>query len=305
MESNQLYYLALSVGFALSIVALITVMVSPKTNSSQFYISNTEHLSPKMVKFVNLFGGDMLSLLPSTVQKNSIASKEVDEVFKASGNPWGVTKLEFFTLRVAYGLVYLIGGAIFSVSFIAMNPTGNSMIFLPIVGILAFLGWNKPISTYRKIAKERDVDFKKHFPEMLDYLTMIMGDGTYTFANALDVVIPYLPESAVKEEFKKVTDSINAGLTTEIALRGLANRVPSESLQAFVNAVNNANSLNTPMDDLMRTRAKKSREDLMNEIELVIQGLPTKTMLTIAPATIISMLTILMVPVIIALLSTI
>jgi len=53
----------------------------------------------------------------------------------------------------------------------------------------------------------------------------------------------------------------------------------------------------------MRTRAKKSREDLTNELELIIQDLPTKTMLTVAPATILSMLLIFMVPVIVALMS--
>jgi hypothetical protein len=58
------------------------------------------------------------------------------------------------------------------------------------------------------------------------------------------------------------------------------------------------------MEGLMRTRAKKSREDLLNELELIIQDLPTKTMLTVAPAAIISMLLIFMVPVIVALLQT-
>lgn len=139
---------------------------------------------------------------------------------------------------------------------------------------------------------------------MLDYLTMIMSDGTYTFANAIEVVIPYLSESAVKTEFVRVTNSINSGMTVEQALIDLSQRLPSPALEAFVVAVNNANALNTPMEGLMRTRAKKSREDLLNELELIIQDLPTKTMLTVAPAAIISMLLIFMVPVIVALLQT-
>ena len=179
-----------------------------------------------------------------------------------------------------------------------------SLVKVFLIFALGFLGWNKPISTYRKVAKGRESDFKKHFPELLDYLTMIMSDGTYTFANAIEVVLPYLPESAVKREFTQVTDSINAGMDTESALMALADRLPSPALEAFVNAVNNANKLNTPMDDLMRTRARKSREDLLNEIELVIQGLPTKTMLTVAPATILSMLLIFLVPIVVSLLTT-
>lgn len=298
MSGTQIYHLALAVGFSISLVTLIAVLLSSRTNSTHFYMSNTEHLDPKMVKVVNLIGGDLLSILPKNVQKRNISDKEINDVFKASGNPWGVTKLEFLALRVSYGFIASIIGFLF-----VMLVRPGLMLGTLIVLALTFLGWNKPLSEYRKIAQNKEKDFKKHFPEMLDYLTMIMSDGTYTFANAIEVVLPYLPDSAVKSEFTKVVDSINSGMTTEEALIELSGRLPSPALEAFINAVNNANTLNTPMDGLMRTRAKKSREDLTNELELLIQDLPTKTMLTVAPATILSMLLIFMVPVIVALMS--
>lgn len=299
MTGNETYFLMLSIGFALSVVALIAVLVSKKTNSTHFYIGQTEHLDPKMVKVVNLIGGDLLSLVPKSVQKRSISNKEVEDVFKESGNPWNVTKMEFLALRIAYAFIFtLIAGL-----FVIITQPG--LILGTIIAlILAYLGWNRPLSQYRSIAKKRSDDFKKHFPEMLDYLTMIMSDGNYTFANAIETVLPYLPDSAVKEEFTKVTDSVNAGMNMETALNELSGRLPSPALEAFVKAVNNANQLNTPMDGLMRTRAKKSRQDLLNDIEMIIQGLPTKTMFTVAPATILSMLVIFMVPVVVALLGT-
>ena len=299
MSGSSTYYLMLSFGFAVSLVSLITVILSPKTNSTHFYISNTDKLDPNIVKVVNLLGGDLLSIVPSNVQKRSISSKEIDDIFKASGNPWGVTKLEFMVLRIAYGFIRMVLGILFT---LLVQP--GLPLTIVIILALGFLGWNKPVSTYRSIAKDKERDFKKNFPEMLDYLTMVMSDGNYTFANAIEIVLPYLPDSAVKVEFKRVTNSINAGMDVEIALKELAGRLPSPALEAFVNAVNNANTLNTPMDDLMRVRAKRSREDLKNEIQLVIQSMPTKTMLTIAPAAIFSMLLIFMVPVIVALLQT-
>lgn len=299
MNGSTLYYLALSVGFACSLVFLIAMILSPKTNSTHFYISNADKLDPKIVKVVNLLGGDLLSLVPNKIQRKSINSKEIDDLFKASGNPWGVTKLEFFALRLAYCFIYVIIGIIF-----AMLVQPGLMFAFIIIFALTYLGWNKPVSTYKVIAKDKGVDFKKHFPELLDYLTMVMSDGTYTFANAIEVVLPYLPESAVKMEFTKVTDSIGAGMDIEVALKELGNRLPSPALEAFISAVNNANTLNTPMDDLMRVRAKRSREDLKNELQLFIQSLPTKTMLTIAPAAIFCMLLIFMVPVVVALLQT-
>lgn len=298
MGGTDLYFLSLSIGFALSVVAFIAVLFSKKTTSTHFYMGESKGIDPKIIKAVNMFGGDLLSLIPKSVQKRSMSSKDLNDVFKESGNPWNVTKMEFLALRAAYGFIYTIIGVLFA---LIIQP--GMLSFVMILG-LSFLGWNKPMSYYKSVAKKREKDFKKHFPEMLDYLTMIMSDGNYTFANAIETVVPYLPESAVKEEFTKVTDSINAGINTETALNELAERLPSPSLEAFVRAVNNANQLNTPMNDLMRTRAEKSREDLMNEIEMIIQTLPTKTMLTIGPATIGSMLAIFLVPVVIALLDT-
>lgn len=296
MTSSSTYFLALAIGLSISLVALLAILASPKTDSTHFYLSKTDKIDPKMVKVVNLLGGDLLSMVPKEAQKRSVNNKEVNDIFRASGNPWGVTKIEFMALRVAYAFVAAIIGILFS---IIISP-GFSLSMLIII-TLGYLGWNKPISEYKKIAEERDADFKKHFPEMLDYLTMIMSDGNYTFANAIETVLPYLPESAVKEEFTKVTDSINAGMGTEATLNELSKRLPSPALEAFVNAVNNANKLNTPLDSLMRNQAEKSREDLLNEIELIIQTLPTKTMLTVAPTAIFSMLVIFLVPVVVAL----
>lgn len=300
MSNNEVYFLMLSIGFSLSLVLLLAILFSKKTKSSNFYIGNTKHIDPKMVKVVNLLGGDLLSLVPKSVQKKSISDKKINDLFKESGNPWNVTKMEFLALRAAYSFIYVLVGAAFT---LIIQPG------IPIAGIiliaLGYLGFNKPISEYKSIAKKRSTDFKKNFPELLDYLTMIMSDGNYTFANAIEAVLPYLPESAVKEEFTKVVDNVNAGINIETALNNLSDRLPSPALEAFIKAVNNANQLNTPMDGLMKTRAKKSREDLINELELIIQGLPTKTMLTVAPAAIFSMLAIFLVPVIVALMEAI
>lgn len=302
MTGTQIQFIALSIGLSISIIGLVLVLKSPKTNSAQFYLSNTEKLDPMIVKFVNMLGGDMLSMIPQSTQKRSISNKEIDELFQKSGNPWNVTKLDFFALRVAYGLLGLLVGAGFSLLASVGLTFGIVMTLL-----MGYLGWNRPVSVYKGVAKNREKDFLKNFPELLDYLTMIMGNTsyTYTLGNALEIALQYIPDSAVKVEFTRVVDSINTGMPTEQALQALANRLPTPALQSFVNAVNNANKLNSPMNDLMEKRAKKSREDILNETELIIQALPSKTMLTVGPASILSMIAILMIPVVVALLSSI
>ena len=140
MTSTQLYHLGLSTGLGVSIVSLIAVIFSPKTNSTQFHLSNSEHLSPMIVKVVNLFGGDLLAMLPSSLQKQSISNKEINDLFQSSGNPWGVTKLDFFALRVAYAFIGIIVAAAFG--FLA--DTG--IIFVGMFILLGGLHWNLNLS---------------------------------------------------------------------------------------------------------------------------------------------------------------
>lgn len=288
--------LGLSFGFAITLVAFILYITSPKSNTSQVYLSNTEHIDPKMVKFIETVGGDVLDLIPGKLREHTMSNKEVQEVFKTSGNPWRVTELDFFVLRVSYGFIYSVIGLFFSL-IVGLSLLQSLFI---IVG-LGFVGWNKPVSEYRKIAEERSKDFKKYFPELLDYLTMELSTGG-TLSNAIEVAVPYVPESAVKEEFEQVIHDINAGMTIEASLNDLSQRVPSVALEAFVKAVNNANKLDTPMNDLLRARARNTRKDLINEIELIIQDMPTKVMIALAPATIISMIIIIVVPMAVAML---
>lgn len=302
MTGSNMYFLALSAGLAISIIGFIVVLLSPKTNSTQFHLSNTEHLSPMVVKVITLFGGDILAMLPSDTQKRNIANKEINDLFMTSGNPWEVTKLDFFTLRIAYAFIGIIIGIAFS--FVGEMGLGLGGIITIVTG---YIGWNRPVSVYKGIAEDREEDFKKHFPELLDYLTMIMGNTqrASTLGNSIELAIKYIPESAVKYEFSRVTDSINAGMSSEMALNNLAERLPSPALRSFVNAVNNANKLNSPMDELMEKRAKKSREDMLNDMEVKIQTLPSKTLAAVAPAAIISMVAIFAIPVVVAMLSTI
>lgn len=299
MSGDNTYYLALSVGFSLSLVMLIVVLFSKKTNSSRFYLGEIKNFDPKMAKLVNMVGGDLMSILPKSVHKKSMADKKMDDLFRESGNPWEVTKIEFTAIRATYAFLFAVIAFLFCIVF---RPP--MLISAPIVLLAAWYGWNKPVSKYKSLAKSRSVSFKKNLPEMLDYLTMIMSDGTYTLPNAIETVLPHLKESVVKDEFRRVVEAINAGSTTEAALNDLAVRVPSTSLESFVNAVNNANQLNTPMDGLMKSRAETLRKDLLNEIEMVIQTLPTKTMVTVGPPAIFSMLILFMVPVIVSLLTT-
>lgn len=299
MTGNASYLLTISFGLSISVGLFLLILFSKKGNSSQFHLTNPKGLSPRMVKTVNLIGGDLLSLVPPSIQKKTMKDKKIDDLFKASGNPWQVTKFEFLVIRGTYALIY---GIFIGAACVVIRPDFIVGAFLLFLG--ALLGWNKPVSTYKSYAKERSIGFKKHLPEMLDYLTMIMSNGNYTLANAIERVLPYLQDSVVKEEFKRVIEAINSGSTTENALNELAERVPSSSLESFVKAVNNANNLNTPMDSLMRARAIALRKDLINEIEMVIQTLPTKTMLAVGPPAIFSLLIIFMVPVVVSLIST-
>lgn len=296
MPSNVFYLLTLSIGFSSAVIMLIYILFSKNMNSNQFYLGNTKGLDPKVARLVNMVGGDLLAVIPKSVQRKALRDKKIEGLFRASGNPWGVTKLEFLAIRVTYAFLLLI---VVGIMCVILRPP--FILTLPLILLVSYLGWAMPVSKYKSVAKARSTGFKRNLPELLDYLTMVMGDGTYTLPNAIKFVLPHLEPSVVKEEFEKVVDAIDAGSTTESALNELSGRVPSAALESFVKAVNNANKLNTPMDALMRTRAESLRQDLINEIEMVIQTLPTKTMVTVGPPAIFSLIVIFMTPVIVAL----
>lgn len=288
--SLQYIYLALLMGFSAS--SLFYYIFFSKGKTTTFYLSKGSKIPPRFKGFVNFFAGDLLSLIPEEQKKKTINSQKVDKILRASGNPWNITKVDFFAIRLS---LTLLGGVVGVIFFLISSTSMSAEMRYVILVLLPILGWAYPMTTHTKLAKEREQLFKKSLPEAIDYLSMAMSSNI-TLQNAFENIIQYLPTGPVKDEFILVVKSVRSGKTMESSLNELATRCPTYSIEAFVKALNNANTNNVPMLELLHARAEASRKDYETEISIRISHLPTKIFLIIGPVSVFSIVVVAAVP---------
>ena len=89
---------------------------------------------------------------------------------------------------------------------------------------------------YVSIARKRRLAaFEEQFPEALDFLARAMRAG-HAFSVSLEMIYREFAEP-VSGEFRRTFEEHNLGLPIEVALQGLAKRVPSLDVHFFVSAV--------------------------------------------------------------------
>lgn len=286
----------LTFGIVAIIALLIFLIVVPK-ETKHFHLSEDAQLDKTLQKIVNLLGGDILTFVDKTRFKPKTYDQRLEELIATCGNPWNLTIVEFqivrFVLSAVFALIGLTLGIIISVSFVH----GPVAILIPLITapLLGYLGYLYPESNYEGLKKKRDEEFKRYFPEAIDYLIMIIGSGT-TLTVAFERSVEYLEEGAVKEEFKKIVSELHSGQSLEKALNNFASRVPSESIKAFCKSLNNANKLNVDLKGILEARSDASRRELEQEIEKRISTLDTKVMMCLSPTALVSILIVVMSP---------
>lgn len=276
----------------LGIVALISflflLILSPKKTET-FQLGENHKLDPTLSKIVQLFGGDITTFFPETLEKQSKDDK-LERLIQSSSNPWNVTLQEFLVLRFVFAGGGLILGAVvgalasYFITIVEM-PAPLMFLLLP-AGIIGggFLGFKYPEVVYENEKSSRDSEFKGNLPEAIDYLIMILSGGGYSLPVAFEMSLDYLPDGAVHDEFSKIVSDLHTGKTMESALNDFAERVPSEGIRAFSRALNNANKLSVSVVEILKARAEASRKELELEIEKRLAVLPVRIMLVLSPA---------------------
>lgn len=285
----------ISMLLALLIVLFIYVCITPSVKSETFLVNPNANIDGSLRKLLNYFGGDVSASIPYGLKKKKRRNKKLNKLFATSGNPWNMTKTEFFVTQVFLG----VAGATIGAVFVAVM--GN-IIGYALAGIVAFalpiLGYFYPIINYSSIAGDRVRAFKRDLPEAIDYLVIAMSGGSYALPKAIELSLKYLPkESSMYEEFSKIIRGLNTGQSLSSALDDFAQRAPTPGIQAFVNSLNNANKLNAPLGELLKNRAEASRNELNAEIDRKIATLSTKVLMVFGPMSYVSILIIVVAPV--------
>lgn len=287
-------YIVLLIVLSALLVTFVYALFSSGFTTTNINISKNIKVEPLIGKSLNMFGGDIYSLITRSVKNKYRHNSNLERIFIASDNPWNVSPIEFLLLRI---VLTLIAGVTSLIAVLVTQVFVPLYITVPVAIFLTFFAYYYPMYVYKSTAEDRLNAFKVDLPDAIDYLIIALANGSIPLSSAISKIIPYLPEnSTMYEEFKRIDEDIHSGLTMTAALNSFAERAPSPEITAFVNALNSANRLNTPIVALLRERAKAARKDRDHEIDKKIKSLPTKVMLVFGPASYISILIIALAP---------
>ena len=165
----------------------------------------------------------------------------------ASGNPNYYSVNEYLALclfsgTALMGLVLLLG---------VMSGQGLN---LP-VGVLAWLvGFWVPALRLHSVAGTRVRNIGKKIPYALDLIALSMGAGA-TFTEAVSTLVREDPEDEFNRELAQVLAEVELGKTRNEALLNMSERIPLESLRTIVGAILQAESLGSPLAEVLKSQA--------------------------------------------------
>lgn len=282
------------------VFALAFFLILKPVHSKRYLMSKNTKLDSSLSRILELFGGDILALLPEKKIQSMSSNRNLDILFRKSKNPWGVNHIEFTLLKYVLCVLFFIFGTIlggilylgctfFEIDFM----TWMAFVFPP---VMMLIGYNYPNLHYQSVADKREMEIKKTMAEAIDYLTMVIAGGGYSLNIAFEKVTPYLTDGVVKEEFEIIVNDLYTGKTMEATLNDFAYRVPNDGVQSFALALNNANAQSVPMGDILKNQSKSMRKEREQVLSKIISQLSTKVMLCLAPASAFSIILVALTP---------
>lgn len=175
----------------------------------------------------------------------------VKQDLDASGNPSGYSVEEYLSICVVGCLAASVGAVVLE----AALGTGMLLLLLPVAAAAGF--W-MPLMALRGRAKARTARVARQVPYTLDLISLVMAAGS-SFTEAVATLIRDHPEDDLNQELAVALSEMELGATRTKALQGVAERVPLESLRSVVAAVNQAESLGTPLSGILKLQADMLR----------------------------------------------
>lgn len=169
----------------------------------------------------------------------------------AAGNPNNYSVDEYVAICL---FVAIAMGLAFGVIELLLVQRFDVLLMLLMTGI----GFYIPMMSLAGEAKKRCQRISKKLPYTLDLIALMMAAGS-TFTEAIDTIIHDEPEDDFNQELRLVRAEIEFGTRRSEALRNLAARIPLETLRSIVGAVNQAESLGTPLSTILKSQSTSLR----------------------------------------------
>jgi tight adherence protein B len=162
------------------------------------------------------------TLIPGLMQKFSLTDK-LQKLIEQAGLKWNPVKLVHMCLAG-----FLLG---YAIAYLFLSP---SMRGIYSIGLAIACG-SVPLLYVLRLRSTRLKAFEEVFPDTLEFISRSMRAG-HAFSVSLEMIHREFPEP-LSGEFRRTFEEHNLGLPLDVALQGLANRVPMLDVHFFVSAV--------------------------------------------------------------------
>ncbi len=176
---------------------------------------------------------------------------KIRQQLDACGNPSGYSVREYLALCLVSGAVL----AFFSVLLVLAVGSTLALLVGPAMGVLGFM---VPLYALTDAGSRRCRKIGKQLPYTLDLIALTMAAGS-TFTEAVHTLIRDEPDDDLNQELAIVLSEIELGTPRADALMHMAERIPLESLRSIVGAVNQAETLGTPLSTILKLQSDMLR----------------------------------------------
>ncbi len=144
-----------------------------------------------------------------------------------------------------------------------------------------------------RVTKRREA-LEANMPDVLDIMSASVSAGL-GFDQALSHVVDHY-NGALVDEFRVVLKEMSVGRSRESALEAMAERVDTDAISTFVNAITQADKLGIPIANVLQTQAVSIRQYRRQAVEEKAAKLPVKILLPLVAFIFPSLLVVLLGP---------
>ena len=177
--------------------------------------------------------------------------RKMREMLVAAGNPSFYTVDEYLAIAVLWGLI--LAAFLQGANLLFLKKLSWSAGVIGLVGGLALTIYHLQTQAAKRVR-----EISRRIPYTLDLIALAMGAGA-TFTEAAATVVAEDADHPFNVELNTVLAEIDLGSTRAAALRNLADRIPLETLRSIVAAIIQAESLGTPLADVLKQQASLLR----------------------------------------------
>ncbi|HEV8564943.1 MAG TPA: type II secretion system F family protein [Actinomycetota bacterium] len=186
-----------------------------------------------------------------------------------AGSPPGWDAERVTAFKVIGFVAGLVGGFAF-VGFVGLSGFTS----IVVVALLTFVGFMAPDTIISRKAEERQTEILNSLSDTLDLLTISVEAGLSLNA-AIAQVVHNVP-GTLSQEFARMLQEIQLGVSRAEAFRHLAERTDVEELNAFTLAMIQADVFGVSIASVLRTQAQQLRIKRRQRAEQKAQQTPVK-----------------------------